>query len=205
MNKRQKSALETKKRLIKSALELLREKGFEAINVEEITKKADVAKGTFYIYFKRKEDIVLEICRTPFKEIAEALQLMDDKNLVEKLAYYFHRFMECVEIYGINTCREWIKDVIDPNNVLDSQDGQKWQYDFQMLNEILESAVQNNELKTETPVKLLTHLIICQLYGMMICWCMSDGKFEPLDWADKFSSIQLQTILAPYLTKDMEK
>ena len=73
MNKRQKSAVETKRKLISAGLELIKEKGFDAINVEDITKKAGVAKGTFYVYFKRKEDIVMEISRTPFGEIAEEL------------------------------------------------------------------------------------------------------------------------------------
>ena len=43
MNKRQTAALETKRKLITAGLELLREKGFDAINVEDITQKAGVA------------------------------------------------------------------------------------------------------------------------------------------------------------------
>ena len=52
MNKRQKSAIETKRKLISAGLELIKEKGFDAINVEDITKKAGVAKGTFYVLFQ---------------------------------------------------------------------------------------------------------------------------------------------------------
>ena len=93
MNKRQKSAVETKRKLIIAGLELIKEKGFGSINVEEITKKAGVAKGTFYIYFKHKEDIVLEISRTPFGEIVNELKEMNNAELFEKLQHYFHRFI----------------------------------------------------------------------------------------------------------------
>jgi len=199
MNKRQQSAQNTRKKLIKAALKLLKEKGFNAINVEEITKTAGVAKGTFYVYFKKKEDIILEYSRFPFGEIAQELKNMRNTDLIEKLTCYFHRFMECVEFHGINICREWIKDVINPNDIGNNQDGGKWVYDFEMLKEILETAVNNNELKKETPVELLTHLIISQLYGMMTCWCMSNGEFEPLDWADRFCKIQLNAILKEFL------
>lgn len=199
MNKRQTAALETKKKLVNTALELLKEKGFEAINVEEITKKAGVAKGTFYTYFKRKEDIVLEISRAPFLEIAKEINSMENTKIIQKLTHYFHRFMECVEYCGIYTCRQWIRDVIDPNSVPENKDGQKWSYDFKMLQNILSSAIKNGELKDNTPVELFTHLIISELYGMMTCWCMSDGKFEPLEWTDKFCNIQLKSIFAPYL------
>lgn len=199
MNKRQLSAQTTRRKLITAGLELIKEKGFDAINVEDITRKAGVAKGSFYTYFKRKEDIVLDISRTPFGEIAEELQNMKKMELIERLTHYFHRFMECVESCGINVCRQWTKDVLDPNNVPDNKDGQKWKYDFEMLKGILEDAISNGELKKDTPVELLTHIIISELYGMMTCWCMSDGKFEPLEWTHKFCKIQLRPILKPYL------
>ena len=200
MNKRQLCAQETKRKLISTALELLKEKGFDAINVEDITKKAGVAKGTFYTYFKRKEDIVLDISRVPFGEIAQELQKMSDLKLIDKLTHYFHRFMECVESCGINTCRQWTRDVLDPNNVPENKDGQKWKYDYEMLRDILANAVNTGELKKDAPVELLAHVLICELYGMMTCWCMSDGKFEPLDWTQKFCEVQLSQIFSQYIT-----
>ena len=200
MNKRQLCAQKTKRKLISTALELLKEKGFDAINVEDITKKAGVAKGTFYTYFKRKEDIVLDISRVPFGEIAQELQKMSDLKLIDKLTHYFHRFMECVESCGINTCRQWTRDVLDPNNVPENKDGQKWKYDYEMLRDILANAVNTGELKKNTPVELLAHVLICELYGMMTCWCMSDGKFEPLDWTQKFCEVQLSQIFSQYIT-----
>ncbi len=199
MNKRQISALETKSKLIAAALEILKEKGFTAINVEEITQKAGVSKGTFYVYFKRKEDIVLEISHTPFEKITQEFEKMENKPLLEKLSCHFRKFMECVEYCGINTCRQWTRDVLDPKNVPADKDPKKWQYDVETLKSILEKAIKNNELKENTPVETLTHIFICELYGMMTCWCMSDGKFEPLDWCEKFCDIQLKKIFEPYL------
>ena len=201
MNKRQIAAQETKNKLIRTALELFKQNGFYDINVEDITRTAGVAKGTFYTYFKRKEDIVLEISRTPFSEIADEIAQMQDADISEKLMHYFHRFMECVEFSGIHICRQWARDVLDPNNVPDNKDGKKWFYDFEMLKGILENAVKNGELKKDTPVELLTHIIICELYGMMTCWCMSDGKFEPLDWTEKFCQSQLYAMFEPYIVK----
>ena len=75
----------------------------------------------------------------------------------------------------------------------------KWQYDVNMLQSILINAVKNNELKKDTPVELLTHLIISELYGMMTCWCMSDGVFEPKEWTQRFTEFQLKAMLDKYL------
>ncbi len=68
-----------------------------------------------------------------------------------------------------------------------------------MLENILQKAVLNKELKKDTPVELLTHIIITQLYGMMTCWCMSDGIFEPKEWTKKFCEAQIKKILEEYI------
>ena len=199
MTKRQENALKTRQKLIDTAESLLKKNGFNALCVEDITSAAGVAKGTFYVYFKHKEDIVSEICRGYFKEIEIQINKMSGADLIEKLSLYFDNFMKAVELYGINICREWIRGSIDPNTAPDNTDMSKWQYDINMLQSILINAVNNKELKEDTPVELLTHLIISELYGMMTCWCMSDGVFEPKDWTRKFSEFQLKAMLDKYL------
>ena len=199
MTKRQENALKTRKKLIDTAEDLLKANGFNALCVEDITKAAGVAKGTFYVYFKHKEDIVAEICRGYFKEIEDEISNMSGSDIIEKLSLYFDNFMKAVELYGINICREWIRGSIDPNTAPDNTDMSKWQYDVDMLKNILNNAIMNKELKKDKPVELLVHLIISQLYGMMTVWCMSDGAFEPKDWTKEFAQFQLNSILQKYL------
>ncbi len=199
MTKRQEQALLTRQKLLDTAENMLKSNGFNALSVDDITKMAGVAKGTFYVYFKHKEDIVAEICRGYFKQIENQINEMSGKNLIEKLSLYFDNFMKAVEIYGINICREWIRGAIDPLTAPDRTDKTKWQYDIEMFKNILEQAIKNNELKENTPVELLVHIFISQLYGMMTCWCMSDGVFEPTEWTEKFADFQLKAILKDYL------
>ena len=200
MSIRQENAIKTRQKLLDTAEKLLKTHGFNALCVEDITKSAGVAKGTFYVYFKHKEDIISEICRGYFKEIEININNMNC-NIIEKLTVYFDEFMRAVQLYGINICREWIRGAIDPKTALDYTDMSKWQYDMNMLENILINAVKNNELKENTPVELLTNLIISQLYGMMTCWCMSDGTFKPEEWTKKFADFQLKTILSEYINK----
>lgn len=199
MAKRQENALKTRQKLLNVAENLLKTNGFNALCVEDITKTAGVAKGTFYVYFKHKEDIVAEICRGYFKQIENEINEISDKNLLKKLSLYFNNFMKAVELYGINICREWIRGSIDPKTAFDKTDKTKWQFDLDMMKHILNQAIKNGELKKETPVELLANLFISELYGMMTCWCMSDGIFEPLDWTKRFADFQFKAILDKYL------
>jgi hypothetical protein len=199
MTKRQENALKTRQKLLDTTENLLRTKGLSALSVDEITKEAGVAKGTFYVYFKHKEDIISEITWGYYKNIENKLNSMKNSNIVEKLTVYFEEFMKAVEMYGINICREWIKSAIDPKIMLQNMNMTKWQYDVDMLKNILNNAIMNKELKKDKPVELLVHLIISQLYGMMTVWCMSDGAFEPKDWTKEFAQFQLNSILQKYL------
>ena len=44
-------------RLLKTAFELFTEKGIKDTSIQEIVDRAEVAKGTFYLYFKDKYEI----------------------------------------------------------------------------------------------------------------------------------------------------
>ncbi|HKK47864.1 MAG TPA: TetR/AcrR family transcriptional regulator [Alkalispirochaeta sp.] len=60
LTKRQQQAMETKKFIFDTAVALFDEQGYDNVTVEEITKRAGVAKGSFYTYFRSKSDIVIE-------------------------------------------------------------------------------------------------------------------------------------------------
>ena len=63
----QRRSQDTRRKLIRSALELWNERGFddafEATTAEEIARLAGVSKGTFYFHFAHKEDILLALDR----------------------------------------------------------------------------------------------------------------------------------------------
>ena len=61
MGSRQEAALQTRKKLTEAGKKIICEKGLTNTSIEEITEAAGVSKGTFYTYFKRKEDIVFAL------------------------------------------------------------------------------------------------------------------------------------------------
>ncbi|XDD51307.1 TetR/AcrR family transcriptional regulator [Leptospira sp. WS92.C1] len=61
--------------LIRAAITLFNKSSFEKISMDQIAKKAGVAKGTLYLYFKTKEELFLEIHRMDYEVWFEFFQL----------------------------------------------------------------------------------------------------------------------------------
>lgn len=62
-------AMETREKLLKSALELYTEKGYHTTTVDEIAKNAGLSTGVAYRYFKNKKDLLLAAITYGFSEI----------------------------------------------------------------------------------------------------------------------------------------
>ena len=66
-------SVNTKDKLISAAIKVFSEKGFFNAKVSDIVKQAGVAQGTFYIYFKSKEDIFFEIVELVERQLDEVI------------------------------------------------------------------------------------------------------------------------------------
>jgi AcrR family transcriptional regulator len=64
--------------LLAAATRLFEERGFDAVTVADVTEAAGVAKGTFYLYYDSKEDL-LESLRHDLTD--SAASLLDDLGL----------------------------------------------------------------------------------------------------------------------------
>ncbi|PGZ96254.1 hypothetical protein COE51_18660 [Bacillus pseudomycoides] len=70
---------ETKKKIIDSAFQLLADKGYDAMSIDDIMKGAGKTKGSFYVHFKSKEALLMEVMR-----IRMEIHMDDLKNVFEQ-------------------------------------------------------------------------------------------------------------------------
>lgn len=52
---------ETKRRMLEAAADLIRVDGFPQLRIEQVTERAGVSIGTFYLYFGSKDDLFVEL------------------------------------------------------------------------------------------------------------------------------------------------
>lgn len=188
-----------KDKLLAAGVKLVVEKGFNKISVEDITKTAGVAKGSFYTYFKRKEDLIQEINRNATSQIMETINISNGMDLEDKLQVYVVRFVSNVQDNDIQVCRQWLCNMINSPDIVDIKDKEKLERDTKDLRNLLKDEIAAGRLRKKTPVALIANLLMCQIYGMLACWCISDAVFVPKEWAKSICEAQLRPILKPYL------
>jgi AcrR family transcriptional regulator len=77
-----------RRELIDTAERLFLEKGYNDTTISDIVKAAGVAQGTFYYYFKTKEEVldaIADDCLLETRRIADELAARQDLNAVEKM------------------------------------------------------------------------------------------------------------------------
>lgn len=74
-----------RKQMLDNGFQLIKLYGLKRTTIEDITKKSGVAKGTFYNFFKNKEQFVYEIILFKRNEAKEKFQdLLDEYNKLNK-------------------------------------------------------------------------------------------------------------------------
>jgi len=98
VGRRERKKEETKQRIYLAALKLFHEKGFERTTVDEITERADVAKGTFFNYFPHKESVLSYLSEEWLRRVEE-LAARPYASATERITSLF---TAVAEAYGEN-------------------------------------------------------------------------------------------------------
>lgn len=87
--------MENKRKLIlKVSEKLISKKGYSKTTIEEIAKKANIGKGTFYLYFKNKNDLFFSIIKEEMENLMSNI-----KKEVEGIDSFFDKLKKGIEMY----------------------------------------------------------------------------------------------------------
>ena len=88
---------ETRQRILDTGYKLIVSKGFSSVGLTEILQSAGVPKGSFYYYFKSKEQFGEEIIKSYFSEYLLALENLFQPrgcSVYSRLMEYWQRWIE---------------------------------------------------------------------------------------------------------------
>src|ERR1700739_3174292 len=90
----------TREKLLKAAIGLFHEFGYNGTSVEDIVSAARVPKGSFYNHFKSKEELAIAASDVFYPYALEFLQLENTSSPVTRLRQYLRRTLKEMQRYG---------------------------------------------------------------------------------------------------------
>lgn len=174
LTKRQTQANKTRNKLYKASMELMEKKGFNNTTIEEISKKAGVSIGTFYLYYKSKDDIFFEIYKKAdeyFKnDVAE--QFTNEKlNSVDQIVLFFKFYAGYNKTRGLDNVRQ----LYNTKNKLFISKGRYMQI---LLEEIISKGQEKDEIIIEMTPESLTEYLFIAARGVVYDWCLHDAEYD---------------------------
>ena len=195
MEKMRVAAERTRRKIMDAAEKLISERGFDNVTVDEITAGAGVSKGSFYTYFKRKEDVVGEIAHEHFEDVRERSDGLES-GVCDKIAAFLTESMRYIVKSGVKLAQQWLKCGMEPELTTDVSN--KFAYDMRVVREILDAAVKSGELAPETPAEAIARLVTVEYYGAVACWGLTDGALDPVTLLTDYCAVQLRPSLREY-------
>ncbi|WP_309122179.1 TetR/AcrR family transcriptional regulator [Paenibacillus sp.] len=92
MNKLDRRILKTQESLKKAVIELMSEKSFDEITIQDIADRANVNRGTIYLHYQDKYDLLDKLIETHLNELGDMDQWACELDWVDALVPYFEYF-----------------------------------------------------------------------------------------------------------------
>jgi len=178
MGRRERNKQRMRERIFSAALSLFAEKGFEQTKVDDITERADVARGTFFNHFQHKEELVTTWSSQRQSRFEEKLRRATPTN--DDLRVALGRCMTAlVEINeeedapGLNRVMltSWVRaglPITEPPRTAE------------VFADVIRAGVAEGRIRSDVDPAQVGHLLRDAYLGALFRWCRGDLKGEGL-------------------------
>ncbi len=167
-----------REKIVDAAWELFREKGYGETTINDIIRKADISKGTFYYYFRSKDnmlDTLSEILDREYENLESRIPAdMDSFEKLMLINYEVHSFIEknidyrlLAYLYSAQIIKEHNSSLLDRNR-----------YYFRFLEKIMNEGSKKGELTDDMSVTEMVKFFGFGERALITDWCMNNGSYS---------------------------
>lgn len=181
--------------ILQGALKVFAENGYHRSQVSKIAKAAGVADGTIYLYFKRKEDILIRLFQEKLGELVGKFHesVEGTTDAVEALrtvcSIHFSELESNPELAYVTQIELRQSDL-----ELRKEIGSALKPYIVLIENILEQGIQEQKFRSDLNVKLVRNLIFGAMDEAVTSWLISGRKYSLSDQADETLSFFLSGV-----------
>ncbi len=185
-------AKDTREKIINTAWKLFYEEGFGETTINDIIREADISKGTFYYYFRSKDDLLgtlSEILDREYQRLeGEEPEGMNCFDRLIWLNYEVHSFMERTMdyrllsyLYSAQIVKESFSALLNRNR-----------YYYRYVERLMEEGRNNGELTDRMAVSdMVRYFSMCER-ALVTEWCMNNGAFSLGEFSRQCFPVMMQ-------------
>lgn len=173
---KQRRGEKTRDKILKMALKLFSEKGYDNVTVDEIVSKTGTSKGSFYQHFSAKSDIFLVRFAEVDEYYLEVYQSFSkEMDATEKILIFVRKLMRFLE-------GEMGKDLMKViySSALNSKEHTYFSDSnrslFRIIQLLMEEAKEQGVIHTEQTAEEVSTLLTQSLMGIIYYWGLHDTE-----------------------------
>ncbi len=191
--------------ILEAAVKVFARQGFHQSTVAQIAKEAGVADGTIYLYFKNKDDILVQFFSFRAKQVFESFREEVDRaqNSLDKLRNLIHRHLaefqrdrDGAVVYQVETHQN--------SRLAEAQIKEMSQMYRDIISEIVEQGQQEGTIRKDLYVGLVKRFIIGSVDEVINTWLHSDGEYDLVSMAGPLVDLFVRGIGEPQKSNNLE-
>ncbi|MGU3472696.1 TetR/AcrR family transcriptional regulator [Paenibacillus sp. D51F] len=172
--------------ILEAAQKVIAENGFHGSQVSKIAKEAGVADGTIYLYFKKKEDILISLFEERLGDLVGRFEArLEDTATADEALRAICEIHYSVLEQNINLAYVTQIELRQSSLELRKAIGLAVRPYIQLIEQILEKGVREGAFRDNLDIKLTRHLIFGAMDEAVSSWLISGQKFSLTAQVDK--------------------
>ncbi len=182
-------------RILEAAIKVFARRGFFQSTISQIAREAGVADGTIYLYFKNKDDILVQFFTYKTKQVFDRFQ--DDvggaENAVEKLRNLIRRHLE--EFQRDRNMAIVYQAVTRQHNRLVQNEIREMSKRYRdLVAGIVEQGQAEGSMRRDLYLSLVKRVILGSVDEVINTWLHSGGKYDLVSMADPLIDLFIRGI-----------
>ncbi len=188
--------------ILEAAVKVFARQGFYQSTVAQIAKEAGVADGTIYLYFKNKDDILVQFFSYRTKQVFDRFRaevrkadtsLNKLRNLIRRHLTEFQRDRDMAVVYQVETHQN--------SRLAESQIREMSQMYQDLISEIVELGQQEGRIRKDLYVGLVKRFILGAVDEVINTWLHSEKEYDLVSMADPLVDLFIRGIGTAELKK----
>lgn len=182
-------------RILEAAVKVFAEQGFYQSTISQIAREAGVADGTIYLYFKNKDDILVQFfnykTKLVFDRFREEVNKADNsfdklRNLVRRHLEEFQNDRNMAVLYQAETHQN--------SRLVEEQIKEMSKLYMDIVSEIVEQGQEEGIIRKDVYVSLVKRFILGGVDEVINTWLHSGGKYDLVSMADPLVDLFIRGI-----------